>query len=75
MSEQLDRIEKKVDQITMVLGGNEELGQKGLLEDYREIKTMAYKTKSDVSKLKWTASGIATVIGGIWAAFVTWWNS
>lgn len=75
MSEQLDRIEKKVDQITMVLGGNEELKQKGLMEDYRETKTMAYKTKADVSKLKWIASGIASVISAVWAAIVTWYNS
>lgn len=75
MSEQLDRIEKKVDQITMVLGGNEELGQKGLLEDYREIKGHVFQTKADVSKLKWLVSGISTLIGGAWAALVTWYNS
>lgn len=75
MSEQLDRIEKKVDQITMVLGGNDELDQKGLLSDHREVKRIAYENKEAVSRIKWIASGIATVIGGIWAAFVTWWNS
>jgi len=75
MSEQLDRIEKKVDSITQVLGGDQALGQKGLLEDYREVKGMAFKTKAEVSKLKWLVSGISTVIGGIYAAVVTWWNS
>ena len=75
MSDQLDRIEKNVDSIIQVLGGDKDLGQKGLLEDYREVKGHVFKTKEDVSKLKWIASGIATVISGIWAALITWWNS
>jgi len=75
MSEQLDRIEKNVDSIIQVLGGDKALGQKGLLEDYREIKGQVFKTKADVSKLKWIVTSVSTIIGGAWAALVTWYNS
>lgn len=60
--------------ITTVLGGSG-MGDKGLIEQMSELKTSHYKTKSDVSKLKWIASAIATFVSGVWAAIMTWWNS
>lgn len=75
MSEQLDRIEKKVDSITQVLGGDRDLGQKGLLEDYREIKGQVFKNKAEIAKMKWTITGITTAIGTAWGGFITWINS
>ena len=81
MSEQLDRIEQSISdqsaelaKITTVLGGSG-MGDKGLIEQMQELKVSHYETKADVSRLKWIASGIATVIGGAWAAIATWWNS
>jgi len=81
MSDQLDRIEQSItDQsselakITTVLGGSG-MGDKGLIEQMQDLKVSHYKTKSDVGRLKWIASGIATVIGGFWAAIITWWDS
>ena len=89
MSDQLDRIEEHlkcqgaklntavadIASVKQTLGGNEQTGQPGLYEDHRNLKTSYYKTKSEVSKLKWIASGIATFISGVWAAIVTWINS
>jgi len=84
----MDKIEGKIDKltdlvqdqseelakITTVLGGSG-LGDKGLIEQMSELKTSHYKTKADVGKLKWIASGIATFVSAIWAAVVTWYNS
>jgi len=74
MSDQLDRIEQKVDQITTVLGGSG-MGDKGLIDQHRELKTEYYKTKGEVSKLKWVATAIATFVSGLWAAIVSYFNS
>ena len=75
MSDQLDRIESKVDSITQVLGGNQELGQKGLLEDYREVKGIAYKNKEDISRFKWIVTGITTGVSAFIAWLTSLWNS
>lgn len=82
MSEQLDRIEnsvteqgQQINQITQLLGGNEKLKQKGLVEDYREIKGHVYKNKEEISKMKSKMIGITTAIGTAWGAFITWLNS
>ena len=58
--------------ITTVLGGSG-MGDKGLIEQMSDLKTSHYKTKSDVGRLKWITSGIATgvssIIGGAIAYF------
>jgi len=81
MSEQLDRIEQSISdqsaelaKITTVLGGSG-MGDKGLIEQMSELRTSHYKTKSDVSRFKWIASGIATAIGGVWAAITALFDS
>lgn len=75
MSEQLDRIEKNVDSIIQVLGGDKALGQKGLLEDYREVKGIAYKNKEDIGRFKWIVTGITTGVSAFIAWLTSLWNS
>lgn len=74
MSDQLDRIEKKVDQITTVLGGSG-MGDNGLIAQHRELKSDYYKTKSEVSKLKWFASLIATGVSALVTGIATFFKS
>ena len=75
MSEQLDRIEKNVDSIIQVLGGDKALDQKGLLSDFREVKKIAYKNKEEIGRMKVKVAVITTAISTAWGGFVTWLNT
>ena len=60
--------------ITTVLGGSG-MGDKGLIEQMSDLTGSHYKTKSEVSRLKWIVTGIATGISTIWAGAVAWYNN
>ena len=70
VQDQSDSIAK----ITTVLGGSG-MGDKGLIEQMSDLKVSHYKSKQEVSKLKWFASLIAGGVSAIIAAITGWINS
>lgn len=67
VQDQSDEIAK----ITTVLGGSG-MGDKGLIEQMSSLSQSHYKSKQEISKLKWFASLIAGAISTVTAGLVSW---
>lgn len=63
MQGKLQEIDGKVDEILSALKGDNFGQNKGLIEDFKDIKARLYKLENLRSKIIWTATGAGLVLG------------